>query len=1368
MTGKRLRARTPSRRPSARRAHPHLEQLEVRLLPSVSVNAGQVVRPVDTHDLGANLTWWDDALTTAQTQQLVQDAGLTLFRFPGGSSSDTYHFNDPARFPGAGTVPRFAGLIESAGGGGMVTLDYGTGSPQEAAAFLAYCNGQVDNPTVLGSGPEWSDASMSWVVKDWGTAGSWAALRAAAPLAQDDGLNFLRISRPEPFNFTYFEVGNEIFGSWETDHHTIPHDPATYVQFSEQFASYAQTISPGILIGADGSGTGGSYSQIPGNWTTQVLQQSALQGFTPGFICDHNYMFNTGNEDDARLLLHSATDPNATGYGGPINWAGRAAAYRSLLTRYLGAAGAVVQLLCTEFNSAAGGPGLSNQSTSLVNGLWLADALGGILQTEYNGAVVWDLRNGYDVAHHTDNVYGWRYGGDYGLLGRNSPDGSPPATGIYVPYPDYFAEQLVSKFALAGGQVVRASSDSPTLTAYAVSEPNGHLGLLVINKNPDADLTEQFQVAGFAPNGQAAVWQYGEAEDTAQSQTTDGHASLTHFTQALSLSGTSFNFAFPRYSMTVLDLTPVPGPYVTAQTPAGDLFDPVGHLLVTFNTAVNTSTFTTDSVTHFTRTVGTTQTDLLSSLVAVTPVAGSGDRQFDVSFQTQRATGAYQLTFGPDVLDLAGNPMAQDYTAAFTIHGPKVIAGTPTGTSNLPDPNRQARVTFNEPVNPATFTPAEVWVRGPAGTINATAVTAVAGSNNTQFDISFPQTATGHYAVLILPYVQDFAGHSLDQNDNLIGGELPADIYVLEFGVQGLQVIDSATSVNSTLAGSAYRVHVRFNEPVEPASFTPAAASLSGPDGSHPAFGVVPTPNTSFTQFDLLFAPLTAAGTYHLSVGPAILDLFGNRMDQDGDLTAGESTDAYRTTFAVSGGQVIGTSPAGTVTQPVDRVRVTFSLPMTPGSFTLSQVIGFTRTAGGGTTDLLAALTGVTAVPFTSNTQFDVAFAPQGAAGTYRLTLSPAITDRYGNPLGATAAAEFTVTGGPHVRSVSPGGDVTAPVDHARVTFDRPMAAATFTPAQVSLRGAGGEPIPVGSVAEVAGTGQTEFDVNFAPQDAPGDYALTLSAEITDLYGNPLSAAAAELVSNGGFEAGDLTGWAQSGDTSYTQVITGPADGTFVHSGTHALQIGPSGLGFISQSLATTPGVTYTLDFWLSHPYTDAGTQWQVRLGGDTLTDVHGAGNFSYTEFTFTFTATAGSTTLQFGFYELPAYFYLDDVSVSGGSLTYHFTITSPPGAGAGGAAAAVPDARVVGALTACGTKAPASPGPGAPESVVTGRKEAPLPFVGSDFLGGTLPKGQDTPSREGAHGRARLEQAVDGAGAAWGDHGGCLFLLVGDRPGDE
>jgi hypothetical protein len=101
-----------SRRANLASASVGIEALETRETPSaITVNAGQVVRPVNNQVLGVNVDWWDSSLNTAQTQQLVQAAGLTMFRIPGGSSSDEFHFNDPPRYFGQGTAASMAGFI---------------------------------------------------------------------------------------------------------------------------------------------------------------------------------------------------------------------------------------------------------------------------------------------------------------------------------------------------------------------------------------------------------------------------------------------------------------------------------------------------------------------------------------------------------------------------------------------------------------------------------------------------------------------------------------------------------------------------------------------------------------------------------------------------------------------------------------------------------------------------------------------------------------------------------------------------------------------------------------------------------------------------------------------------------------------------------------------------------------------------------------------------------------------------------------------------------------------------------------------------------------------------------------------------------
>ncbi len=397
-------------------------------------------------------------------------------------------------------------------------------------------------------------------------------LRSAgqSPLATDDGLNFLRIVHPAPFtDVKYWEVGNEEYGSWETDHHgTVTpgsvstgaqHDPATYAAFAAQFASLAHTILTDanlplitISIGIDsGDPTGASDN----DWTENVLAHGLADGFVPGFISDHSYMQAPGAESDSILLDDTVSDS-----GSIDNWTTRYADYETVLQETLGSQASSVQVMATEYNSVYTDPG--KQSTSLVNGLFEAESLGSLLDSGYSGGFVWDLRNGWGTTYNNSNLlYGWREGGDYGLLGSSGVN-SPPATGPYVAYPGYYAFQLASKILQSGGQVVPAASNYGDLDVYAVMEPSGDLDLLVINVNPAASLTEQFDLTGFQPGGPVQVWQYGKAQDTAQSRSTSGKSALADLSRTLSLSGSDFSYAFPAYSMTVLDLTPAP-PVIT-------------------------------------------------------------------------------------------------------------------------------------------------------------------------------------------------------------------------------------------------------------------------------------------------------------------------------------------------------------------------------------------------------------------------------------------------------------------------------------------------------------------------------------------------------------------------------------------------------------------------------------------------------------------------------------------------------------------------------------------------------------------------------------------------------------------------------------
>jgi len=544
---------------------------------TTAVNIATVIDPASTNLLGVNLAYWDDKLTTAQTQSMLQAGGLDIFRFPGGSASDDYHFNSSSNDgdSSANTIPQFAQLIDNVGGLGIVTIDYGSGSPQEAEAELAYVLGSTTDTTTIGMGMEWSDSAGAWQNVNWQTVGYWASLRAATPLAHDDGYNFLRIGRASPFTgINYWEVGNEQYGTWETDHYSPTgvggsatsggyNYPSAYAQFAASFSAFvtADKSLPSILIGIDSGDPTGSSDN---NWTKEVLTYGLADGFVPGFISDHSYMYGPGSESDSILLNDTVSNPASN-----LDWSTRYTDYENTLSQTVGAKASGVHIMATEYNSNYGTPG--KQMTSLVNGLFVADSIGSLLDSGYTGGLFWDLRNGWGTnGNNSATLYGWRLGGDEGILGDPNFN-DPPSTGPYIPYPNYFGFQLASKMVESGGTVVSAVSNYSELAVYSILEANGHLDLMVINKNPDAAINEQFNLSGFTPSGQAQFWQYGEPQDYAQSQSPTGAASLSNFNTTLSFTGNSFSYAFPAYSMTVIDLTPTP----SVATPAAANPNPV-------------------------------------------------------------------------------------------------------------------------------------------------------------------------------------------------------------------------------------------------------------------------------------------------------------------------------------------------------------------------------------------------------------------------------------------------------------------------------------------------------------------------------------------------------------------------------------------------------------------------------------------------------------------------------------------------------------------------------------------------------------------------------------------------------------------------
>lgn len=139
------------------------------------------------------------------------------------------------------------------------------------------------------------------------------------------------------------------------------------------------------------------------------------------------------------------------------------------------------------------------------------------------------------------------------------------------------------------------------------------------------------------------------------------------------------------------------------------------------------------------------------------------------------------------------------------------------------------------------------------------------------------------------------------------------------------------------------------------------------------------------------------------------------------------------------------------------------------------------------------------------------------------------------------------------------------------------------------------------------------------------------------------AAAQAELVTNGGFETGDFTGWTQHGDTGATSTWTFNS-----HGGTWNAYFGPvGGFGGIYQVLSANPGDQLHLSFWMLVETTATPNAMFAELDGVTVASVTDYTNLNWVEFTADITVANANPELRFSFYNPPSYFDLDDVSVT-------------------------------------------------------------------------------------------------------------------------
>jgi alpha-L-arabinofuranosidase len=474
----------------------HLEFAPPPSVVNVTVDPKQRIRKVDRRMFGLNAAVWDAAYYSPNTTALLKELDNQALRFPGGSLSDVYHWetnrSEGQTFEWATNFDEFIEIAAATRAAAYITVNYGTGTPEEAAAWVRYAN----------------------IVKRT--------------------------------NVRYWEVGNENYGSWEADNNQRPHDPVTYATRFKEYWRQMKAVDPTIKIGAvvvlgedsfanypDQQVTNPRTGEVHRGWTPLVLDTLRRLGVTPDFVVYHRYEQGPGGESDLFLLNSAAS------------WPADAAALRQMVDDYLGPRGRRVELACTEHNSVFSNPG--KQTTSLVNGLFYADAVGSLLKTEFNALLWWDLRNGQEAGNNNSpSLYGWRRYGDYGIV--NAADPAGPADR----YPTFYVNKLLKHFARGGEKVVQAQSDYRGLGVYAVRGKDQSLRILIINKHPSEALNVSLSIPALRRAESARVFSYGIPQDEA-ARTGEGSADVQQST--LTLERTTLSFTPGPYSAHVIQLS---------------------------------------------------------------------------------------------------------------------------------------------------------------------------------------------------------------------------------------------------------------------------------------------------------------------------------------------------------------------------------------------------------------------------------------------------------------------------------------------------------------------------------------------------------------------------------------------------------------------------------------------------------------------------------------------------------------------------------------------------------------------------------------------------------------------------------------------
>ena len=412
----------------------------------ITVNAGDGLGTVPAAANGVNTAVFDGHLNDAAAATALSGAGVDALRYPGGSTSDVYHWQTNTTVSGqsyanpSNGFDDFMGIASKVGAAPIITVNYGSGTAAEAAAWVKYAN----------------------VTKGYGVK--------------------------------YWELGNEVYGdgtygtSWE--YNTKSKGATAYADniadYITQMKAADSSIKVGALLTTYGNWPDGKIATNYGDsadWNQTVLQKD---GAKLDFVILHYYPTSTTESGMLAQYQNIANIVKQT---------------RAELTEYAGSNASNIKIMITETDA-------NYELDSAPSALFAADTYLTFLQNGVSNVDWWDLHNGATTA--AKDADGATEYGDEGLLSNASCSGSACEPAADTVFPTYYGLKAVGDFAAPGSEMIATTSSNSAVIAYAVKQSSGAVNLLLVNHSASSSQPVSVAYEGVKPTGVASAEQFSE------------------------------------------------------------------------------------------------------------------------------------------------------------------------------------------------------------------------------------------------------------------------------------------------------------------------------------------------------------------------------------------------------------------------------------------------------------------------------------------------------------------------------------------------------------------------------------------------------------------------------------------------------------------------------------------------------------------------------------------------------------------------------------------------------------------------------------------------------------------------------------------